>query len=150
MHEVMIDEAMLLSVRPRYASKILAGEKTVELRRTRPRVGPGDWVLVYASSPCKALVGAFEVANVVSASPAELWGLVGWGAAVPKEDFDSYYFGADIAHAIVVKSVTSFIPEIPLDDLRRKLPEFTPPRAYRYLDAEEIRRVCPPGSFAAG
>ena len=138
----MINEALLLSVRPCYAKKILAGEKTAELRRTRPRVGLGDWVLVYASSPCKALVGAFEVRGVLSASPAKLWRLVGQQAAIRKKDFDEYYVGAAAAYAILIKSTISFLPHIPLEDLRRRLPQFTPPQAYRYLDAEESRLLC--------
>lgn len=51
------DHALFVSVKPRFAEKILAGEKSVELRRVRPSVTPGTLVIFYASSPTREVVG---------------------------------------------------------------------------------------------
>ena len=62
----MIGNALLLSIHPEYAEKIFDGTKRVELRRVRPRLQNGDLVIVYVSSPVKAVCGAFRVDNVVA------------------------------------------------------------------------------------
>ena len=61
-----------MSIKPKYANLIFAGTKTIELRRVCPKVGLGDLVLVYVSSPRMALVGGFEVAGIVSGEPQTL------------------------------------------------------------------------------
>jgi predicted transcriptional regulator len=49
---------------------IFDGNKRVELRRVRPRhLNEGDLILVYATSPEKALLGVLEVEKVVEMSP---------------------------------------------------------------------------------
>ena len=35
---------LLLSIKPKYAKKILAGNKTVELRKNKPKIDRGDIV----------------------------------------------------------------------------------------------------------
>ncbi len=57
----MENTVLLLSMQPEYAKKIFNGEKTVELRRVRPKLIAGDLVLVCASCPQKALLGLFVV-----------------------------------------------------------------------------------------
>jgi predicted transcriptional regulator len=48
---------LLLSLRPRFADAILAGAKTVELRRRPINARPGTAILLYASRPMMAIVG---------------------------------------------------------------------------------------------
>jgi predicted transcriptional regulator len=48
---------LLVSVRPKYASQILSGKKTVELRRKFPEtIAAGTLALIYSSSPVRAIV----------------------------------------------------------------------------------------------
>ena len=42
----MPNNILLLSIKPEYADKILAGKKTVELRRVRTRLEAGDLALL--------------------------------------------------------------------------------------------------------
>ena len=42
-------KAVLISIRPRWASLILSGEKTLEIRRTRPRLSPPFKCYIYCS-----------------------------------------------------------------------------------------------------
>lgn len=78
--------AVLISIRPRFADMIFAGNKTVELRRVCPRVSPGDMALVYVSS-VKELKGTFEIGKIISASPTELWKKVGKKTASVERSF---------------------------------------------------------------
>ena len=63
----------LMSIKPQYSRRILSKEKSFELRRTAVKLKEGDRVVVYASSPVKAVVGVFLVAGVERGSPAALW-----------------------------------------------------------------------------
>jgi predicted transcriptional regulator len=67
---------LLISIKPEYANKIFEGSKTVELRRVRPRLREDDIVIVYASCPEKALVGWFEVEDIIEEHPNKLWNKV--------------------------------------------------------------------------
>ncbi|MFC8082367.1 ASCH domain-containing protein [Streptomyces sp. NPDC057340] len=64
---------MLLSVHPRFATAILAGSKTVEVRRQRVAAPAGTPVLLYATAPTMALVGMARIASVRVGSPKEVW-----------------------------------------------------------------------------
>jgi len=137
----MPDHALLLSIRPKFASKIFDGTKTVELRRVRPRVTTGDLVLVYVSSPVKALLGAFEVARVVAAPPSQLWNNVESKAGVTREQFDDYYKGAKTGYGIFLKRKWAFDKPIKLENLRRWKSKFRPPQSYHYVAVEDIHRI---------
>src|SRR5688572_22096203 len=99
-----------MSIRPRFAEAILAGAKTVELRRQRPRFEPGTIVIVYASAPCQRVVARFESGEVISAAPGALWKLVSGQAGVTRAEFDAYFAGCDIAHAIPVRDAQPVQP----------------------------------------
>ena len=137
----MLGGALVLSIRSPHAESILAGKKTVELRRVKPRLSDGDWVLVYVPTPRKELIGAFEVEGVLEGAPALLWEAVNAGAAVPRETFDEYYAGAVVAYGILIRRAVRFAQTLPLSSLRTRLPGFRAPQSYRYLDRSEVREI---------
>lgn len=139
----MTRNALLLSIRPEYANKIFDGTKTVELRRTRPRLEVGDRVLVYVSTPVKALMGMFEVGRVMDAPPSHLWSHVREHAGITRWQFDHYYTGADRAYGIFLKSPRQLPIPIKLGHLRELIDGFVPPQSYRYLTHDEVRLVSP-------
>jgi len=129
----MPDCALLLSIRPDHADRIFAGTKTAELRRVRPRLAKGDWVLVYATSPRKELVGRFQVQAVVSRSPSALWREVGALAGVDRDAFADYFSGAKKGYAILIARAVKLHQTFPLETLRERVPGFHPPQGYMYL-----------------
>lgn len=131
--------SLLISVHPKYADKIFAGEKTVELRKVRPKVSNGDIVLVYASSPTMALVGGFEVDRVVGTSPTALWSKVKKSAGLTKDEFSDYYNGSSNAYGIFIKKPWYFETPLALQNLRKKLDGFHPPQSYRYVSMQEAQ-----------
>ena len=122
----MAGEILLLSIRPEHADKIFDGSKRVELRRVRPRVTSGDLVLVYVSTPVRALVGAFDVTRVVEAQPQILWEQVKEDAGISREQFDSYYRGAAKAYGIVVGNVRQLPEPVMLHRLKKNLLRLSP------------------------
>ena len=85
----------LVSIRPKYAQAILAGEKTVEVRRGVSRWQPGDRLWLYATKPVAEVVGATVVAGVrFSESRLELWEAIGHRTALSAAEFMRYLEGS--------------------------------------------------------
>ena len=143
----MQQNILLLSIRPEYAESILSGTKTVELRRTRPRVSAGDSVLIYISAPTMALSGKFEVADVISTTPSSLWRKVRTQSGITRKEFNEYYAGASVGYGIIVGKVWAFQERLPLNHLRKKIPGFHPPQGYLYLSRHDTKRL---GAFSSG
>jgi predicted transcriptional regulator len=96
--------AVLLSVKPPHVERLMAGTKTVELRRRRWRVPPGTVALVYASGTTRALVGSVVVGATEAGSPEDIWHSHGLASEITREEFDSYFAGAQEAIAIGIHS----------------------------------------------
>jgi predicted transcriptional regulator len=126
---------ILMSIKPTYSSKILARQKTFELRRTAVKLGAGDRVVVYASSPVKAVVGVFTVAGVERAAPERLWAEHADAFGIEEQDYRAYFAGAAMAHAIRVGSVITVKP-VPLQRLRERIAGFRPPQSYQWWHGE--------------
>jgi predicted transcriptional regulator len=126
---------LFLSIKPTFASKILRGAKTIELRRVRPNVTPGDTVLIYSSSPEMALLGSAWVEEILGGAPRDLWSQVKDQAGVSRQEYDEYFSGASMAIGIRLGSVQRLSRPIPLRELRERWPWLRPPQSYRYVDA---------------
>lgn len=125
---------VLLSVKPEFVEKIFRSDKTVELRKKIPTLDAGDEVLIYASSPVMALVGAIEVVDVVREAPHSLWKLVKAHAAVERSFYDLYYQDRDTAYGIFIGRTRLFEYACTLPSLREVWPGFRPPQNYRYVE----------------
>lgn len=140
----MKKNALLLSLKPRFAHAIFDGTKTVELRRVRPRLSSGDLVLIYVSSPTCRLEGAFEVAQVLDAAPDKLWSKVRGRCALTRLEYDAYFADAEVAYGIVIRKKWRL--ESPVDLAAMRARNIRPPQGYQYLAAAELgQAVAPPG-----
>ncbi|MFM6566095.1 MAG: ASCH domain-containing protein [Dolichospermum sp.] len=139
---LMSPNVLLLSIHHKYTNMIFDGNKRVELRRVRPRhLNEGDLILVYATSPEKALLGVLEVEKVVEMSPKKLWRIVKDKAGINYETFQKYYENSPNAFAIFFKKPFSFDTPITLEELREEWSDFRPPQCYYYLKEMEINLV---------
>jgi predicted transcriptional regulator len=129
-------DVLLVSIKPRFAAMLLVGTKTVELRRVRPNVEFGARVLLYASSPRRALVGTASVAAVDEGLPAQIWGKHRGRVGLTDCEFNEYFYGSATAVAITLTDISG-LPrgEIALAELQRRRRGFRPPQSFRYLDA---------------
>ena len=140
----MTNKTLLLSIRPKYATKIFDGQKKVELRKVMPKLLPGDIVLVYVSSPIKQLQGTFIVDGIREAVPEELWSEVKNIAGVSKQEFDDYYSGSEKGYGIFLRTPKTLVNPISLPDLRKLWKNFHPPQSYRYLSNLELNMISAP------
>ncbi|WP_309242373.1 ASCH domain-containing protein [Streptomyces sp. CAI-155] len=134
------ERAMLLSVHPRFATAILAGTKTVEVRRQRVAASPGTPVLLYATAPTMAIVGMARISSVQVASPREVWSANRTSAGISRREYDEYMSGATQASGLSLEEPITFEAPVPLAALRAS-GSFHPPQSYRYLTGEDLRKV---------
>lgn len=127
----MKNKVALMSIRPEYAEKILSGEKRIELRRQRPRLEPGDIVIVYVTSPASEVAGAFSVGEVISKSVNSMWRTFRPVLGVEKAKYEAYFDDRDVAYGITIDRVWSSRP-IDLPSLRRRFDGFVPPQSYMF------------------
>lgn len=132
----VLRRALLLSLRPRFATAILDGTKTVELRRTRVSAPPGTLLVLYASSPVMAVVGTAIVADRHTATPAGIWRAHRDTLGLTRTEFTDYLTGVDQATAIVIDNPQALPDPFTLAWLRRHA-AFHPPQSYRYIASSD-------------
>lgn len=132
---------VLMSIQPLFAERILAGEKSVELRRTRPNLRRGDRILIYVTSPIMELRGLAAVASVVGRPTRQLWAEVKRDAGMTENEFSDYFRGAELGYGIYLDSITSVSTPLSLKELRLRWGRFHPPQTYKYLSTTEIEQL---------
>jgi predicted transcriptional regulator len=124
---------LFISVKEEYTNRILEGTKEIELRKSRPNVSPGDYVIIYCTSPVKAIVGIAQVQEIVTHSPLRMWKLYSKKLGIEKRDYEAYYKDSERAIGIVLSDVKKLSYSICLSLIREQLPSFTPPQTYKYF-----------------
>lgn len=127
---------LLLSLRPRFAEAILTGDKATELRRRPINARPGTPIILYASSPVRAVVGTARLASVDSCDPGTAWHQHQHTLGLTRQEFDTYLDGAPVAYLLQLRHVQVVNEPLPLDHLRRHGP-FQPPQSFRYIAASD-------------
>jgi predicted transcriptional regulator len=133
------ERALFISVKPKHADAILDGRKTVELRRTRPNLPEGSLVILYSSTPTRAVVGWAQLIGVREGTPIEIWDEFGAAAAIEELDFDAYFDGTDQAFALELDDVVVATQPIPLSVIRSI--GIQPPQSWRYVPAEVTTQI---------
>lgn len=124
----------VLSIKPEYATKIVAGLKTVELRRRFPYgTVTGAKLFVYATVPIQAVIGYATIATVEEHPVERVWALYHDVAFIDRPDFNTYYDGKDTGFVIRLKEPVALPNAVPLTTLKEQL-DFTPPQSFAYAD----------------
>lgn len=130
--------AVLLPIKPKYASLILAGTKKVELRRSWPAQRVGALVL-YASSPVQRLVGVAYVEKVVQCDLASLWEIAAAnGAGVTYEELKLYLREKKQAFGVMINRVA--VAEVAVDPWGI-FKNFSPPQSPIFIQAIEFQKI---------
>lgn len=136
---------VVFSIKPEYSRKIVAGEKTIELRRRFPMSVPvGTKALIYETSPTRALSGIAEIGEVHRSTPKEIWESFAERACILRADFDTYFSGVDAGFAIELKNARPLRRSLDLSELRSRF-NFEPPQSFLYATPkmrEAIRDEC--------
>ncbi|MGV9652153.1 ASCH domain-containing protein [Streptomyces sp. NPDC003554] len=134
------ERALLLSLHPRFATAILNGDKTVELRRQRVAVPPGTPVIIYATAPVMALTGTARLTDVDTAAPGQIWRRHRTTCGISNAEYTTYMDGAAQASALLLDSPRPLSHVVPLDHLRATS-AFHPPQSYRYLTPQALQQL---------
>lgn len=127
--------ALLLSIRPRHAEAILAGTKTVEVRRRRVVAPPGTRLILYATTPIKAVVATATLASTTIARVDDGWAAFSDRIGLERHELEAYAEGVDAAFLLLVDVRRLPVP-LTLEELRADLP-FRPPQSYRWVNERD-------------
>ncbi|MTD46275.1 ASCH domain protein [Conexibacter sp. W3-3-2] len=134
MAELAVGRVALLSIHPRHAEAILAGDKRVELRRV-PLAAETTHAVIYATAPVQKVVGWFEIDGIDEASQTSIWRLHGAVSGITRQEHRDYYAGSPRAFAIRIARAHRLgkgLPLTELPDVKR------PPQSFQYLDPETV------------
>jgi len=127
MHEALI------SIKPTYVRKFLAGEKSVELRNRTVTLSSGSRLWIYSTLPRGCMEAVAKVNRVVVGTPGEIWHKYRDSLGVSWSTYIEYVNGASAISAIVTKAIWSLPVEMDLSMLRSRVPGFHPPQFIKYM-----------------
>jgi predicted transcriptional regulator len=102
----------LMSIRPQYVAKILAGQKTVELR-------------------------CAKIKDVQRLTVAEIWKEHADAACISRRDFYNYFSGTKFGFAILLGAVKAMRNQLTACELESQF-GIVPPQSYRYVTSPFI------------
>jgi predicted transcriptional regulator len=134
--EPELQRDILVSIRPFFATKILEGQKSVELRRRFPiQTGAGSRLLIYSCSPVSAVVGFARINSVLRLPITRIWRDHAAAACISRDEFDAYFSGLQYGFVIFLSGIESAGRRLSAADLHKQF-GIVPPQSYRYLTQE--------------
>lgn len=133
-----MNSAAILSIKPIYASQILSGTKTIELRKSSMGLKAGDVILVYASAPEQNLAFWLRLKRIEPLPVEIMWQRYNGRLGIEHEDYIKYFDGVRLATGLHVGEVHPIAP-IPLQRIQHLVPGFVPPQGILWLREESGR-----------
>ena len=124
-------KAILLSIKPEYVERILAGTKKYEYRKRLAR-NKSSILLVYSTSPIMKIVARVEIRGTISAAPYTLWEQTKSNAGISRKKYREYFHGCKTAYAYELGKVERFNPPHDLSDYNIMIA----PQSFSYVDIE--------------
>ena len=131
----------IISIHPRHANAILDGAKTIELRRRIPNLSVGTRLWIYATRPVGAIVGMATVERVVRGEPEGIWLAFGDKTGIERDDFDTYFDGAEEAVGLLLVGAQRSIEHVEIEQLRGLRDGFHPPQVMMAISRDEAQRL---------
>lgn len=124
-------KALLLSIKPEYANRILLGTKKYEYRK-RLAKDSFDKIYIYSTSPVMKVVGTVKVLGRLERSPTALWEETKTEAGISRAKYRKYFKNCKSAYAYQLGEVTVFDTPLNLDDFGVS----AAPQSFVYIEAE--------------
>jgi predicted transcriptional regulator len=102
-----MERKALLSIHPEFADAILDGIKGIEFRR-RALAPDISKVLIYSTSPIKAIIGEFEIMEQVIYCPQYMWAKYGEIGGIDRKRFFAYFEGTKTAVGFIIQNARRF------------------------------------------
>lgn len=120
---------VLLSIKPKYAKRILDGEKRYEFRKIIFKNSSVSTVVMYVTLPVGLIMGEFEIQDILYCPVDELWELTKEYAGISKHAFYDYSTHKRKGYAIQIGKVHQY-PE-PLQLTEAPIKEV--PQSFAYI-----------------
>ena len=124
---------VIISIRPTFCKLIFDGQKVYEYRKRVFKRTDIDKVYIYASKPISSIVGYFTIKRIICESPSMVWDMTHKQGGITKKQFNDYFKGNKIAHAIEIDEVVKF--DTPIDP-RKVIKDFTAPQNFTYTEID--------------
>jgi predicted transcriptional regulator len=122
---------IVMSVKPKYAERLLAGAKVIEIRKRFSKKWLGCKAILYASQPVSALVGEATINSITFGPPDEVWTRFESNIGCTRAEFEAYAASRDELCAIEMTNVLPYLAPVPLDQISSLLRQhLTPPQSY--------------------
>lgn len=132
---------ILMSIKPVFANEILNGRKKFEVRAKIGGISSGDKIIIYASSPVRAIIGEFTAGKIIIGSGEEIWNyLISNNYGITSLD-EPYIKPKRRVMAIEVKNPIRYGNPITLNEIRMHIPKFMPPMSYQELKGELLKII---------
>lgn len=128
----MINHA-LISIHPNHVENMVAGIKTVELRRTNLHLRPGQELWIYSTVPDSCIGYVASVSAVHRLAPSKIWQRFGTQVAISRAEFNAYAGKRSEITAIELHNFRSLRTPYVLSELRRLRGGFHPPQLAIYM-----------------
>jgi len=135
-----MSRTLLLSVRPRFARGLLDGTKTAEIRRRFPDVPEGMTVVIYSTSPEKAVLGTMRARRLVRSNSQDIWRDYSGVIGIQQAELDEYLEGARECSVLELDTPTRWPRPVALAELRHIL-HLEPAQSFRYLTGNQLTRL---------
>lgn len=122
----------LMSIHPVHATSITEGRKLAEFRK-HPVSRDVKLVLIYATKPIAAIVGAFRIVGQLTLSPDDIWQKYHDVGCIGKDGFFSYFLDRNRATAIIIGDVFRMDE---LATIQASLGMDRPPQSIQYIDSK--------------
>ena len=133
---VKLMNKVLLSIKPEYVQRILAGEKKFEFRK-RLANKPIDTIIMYATSPVMKIVGEVKVKGILEKAPSVLWEQTKKNAGISRKKYREYFIGTKKAVAYELGEITKYTEEYDLKDIGIN----QAPQSFVYISDEQYETL---------
>ena len=121
----------LISIRPNFCHLIMDGKKIYEYRKRVFKRTNVDKVYIYETKPICKIIGCFTIDTIICDTPSKVWSMTHEHGGITKEQFNDYFKGCNVAHAIKIKEVSKLDTSI---DPKQVIKDFTAPQNFMYVD----------------
>ena len=123
---------VIISIRPTFCKLIFGGQKRYEYRKRVFKHSDVDKVYIYTSKPISKIVGYFTIKRIIDDTPSNVWNMTHEHGGITKKQFQEYFQGHSVAHAIKIDEVVKINPINPKEVIQG----FTAPQNYCYVDRD--------------
>ena len=133
---VKLMSKVLLSIKPEYVQRILAGEKKFEFRK-RLANKLVDTIIIYATSPVMKIVGEVKVKGVLEKAPSVLWEQTKKNAGITRKKYREYFDACKKAFAYELGEVVKYEKDFSLEEIGIH----QAPQSFVYITDEQYKKI---------